>query len=399
MSPTFLGLPIELREHIFSYLVLPKIERIEHGTDSLTGYRFDHIVTIFLLNRQLHEEARGVFRRQNVLIKVETPFPEARSHIGIEHRVPIVLHNDDVSGFKDYHLAVKIGTPDHDWYDDDPTCVLLLLKDLPAFTQMWFYSDLSTPDLNSHLSLNLKLNNPSTLSFEEKPIPKRLQEQLLLPFGSVKNLRSFRIQGPHYDAIEKNLQETMAVPHKTPTECLEEATRLKDEGNVALGQQNYWGAIKLYEKAFFAIHIICKGRRREIWGDAWFQTQCKGGQYDGQHAQQVRVVLRVKLVANIVLAYIKLQEWDEAHFWGLRTINILRDSMRDAMGMQAEEDTPMLGFAAANEMGKIYYRTGLACREMGDKSEARRLFRVAKMYLPHDAAINKAISSVAIMLG
>jgi tetratricopeptide (TPR) repeat protein len=187
------------------------------------------------------------------------------------------------------------------------------------------------------------------------------------------------------------MRETMAIPYDTPEFCLEEATKLKDAGNVAL-KTSPRRAIELYVEAFKKLHIICIGRRRSIWGDAWFNTQISSGRFDGQHGQVVRMVLRVRLVANTVKAYLDLEEWDEAIFWGMRTINL----MREAIG---EEDVAIMGFPAADEIGKIYYRTGFAYKKTGDDSEARRLLRVASEYLPNDQIIRKELASVALQIG
>jgi hypothetical protein len=51
-------------------------------------------------------------------------------------------------------------------------------------------------------------------------------------------------------------------------------------------------------------------------------------------------------------------------------------------------------------MGKIYYRTGMAMKELGeDESQARRLLKVAGVYLPRDENVKKAIQESALKLG
>ena len=57
------------------------------------------------------------------------------------------------------------------------------------------------------------------------------------------------------------------------------------------------------------------------------------------------------------------------------------------MGLDPDEDRDpqaeaIPGFLAATEMGKIYFRTALAYKAIDEKSEARRLTRVAMVYLP-----------------
>jgi tetratricopeptide (TPR) repeat protein len=222
-------------------------------------------------------------------------------------------------------------------------------------------------------------------------MPNWIQEKLLLPFGMVKNLREAKIVGDRNEAIEKAMRDKMAIPYDTPESCLEEATKLKDAGNVAL-KTSPNRAIELYIEAFKKIHIICIGRRRSIWGDSWFDKQLRGGVFDGQHGQIVRMVLRVRLVANTVKAYLDLADYQEAIFWGMRTINL----MREAIG---EEDVALVGFPAATEVGKIYYRTGFAYKRIGDEGQARRLLRVAADYMPNDKNVRMELASVALSLG
>lgn len=182
----------------------------------------------------------------------------------------------------------------------------------------------------------------------------------------------------------------MKVPYDTPERCLEEATRLKDKGNEVL-KKSPQQAIELYIEAFKKIHIICKGRRRSIWGDGWFDIILRSGPFKDQHGQMVRMVLRVRLVANVVKAYLDLQDYVEAHFWGLRTINLMRQGMDD-------EDVAMIGFPAAPAIGRIYYRTGFAAKKLGDESEARKLLKVAAAYLPRDPEVQRELASVQLKL-
>jgi tetratricopeptide (TPR) repeat protein len=241
--------------------------------------------------------------------------------------------------------------------------------------------------------LSLFIQNPlsETRPNETIRIPNQVQEKLLLPFGMVKNLYEVKIIGEHNESIEKVMRDTMAIPYDTPESCVEEATKLKDLGNTAL-KTDARRAIELYVEAFRKLHIICIGRRRSIWGDSWFNVQLQGGTFDGQHGQVVRMILRVRLVANTVKAYLDLEEFEEAVFWGMRTITL----MREAIG---EEDVAMTGFPAANEVGKIYYRTGFAQKKLGRESEARRLLRIAAEYLPNSKDVRNELASVALRLG
>ena len=91
----------------------------------------------------------------------------------------------------------------------------------------------------------------------------------------------------------------------------------------------------------------------------------------------------------------------EARFWGLRTINNIRQAIGLPEGEEAQnpEDEAMPNFLAANEMGKIYYRTALAEKALDNKSEARKLLKVARIYLPADQNVQKEIAACALRLG
>ena len=119
--------------------------------------------------------------------------------------------------------------------------------------------------------------------------------------------------------------------------------------------------------------------------------------FKGKNGQAERLVLRVQLVANTTLTYLKLQDWEEAKFWGMRSIRMLREAMgADERHEIPAEDEAVLGFPAADQMGKIYYRTALAYKELGDKSQARKLLRVASVYLPRDESVRKELAACAL---
>lgn len=234
----------------------------------------------------------------------------------------------NVSKFVLHHLDCKIDSPRFsELGPQSANSFVVLLEDLVAFTQHWFYTDVTNPGQNEHLRLTLDIKDPYAAAHDDGVLPKRLQRQLLDPFGRIKGLDSFIVNGPHFPSIEKDVRAEQAVPNKTPRACLEEATRLKDAGNLAFKEQKWDDALQLYLDAFNAIYIVCKGRKRSIWGDGSFQVIISGGKHDGEFAQQVRIILRITLVANVVAVYLKKEEFEEARYWGLRSINLMRQSM------------------------------------------------------------------------
>ena len=379
----FLEVPGEIREAVY-HEILRSVNNKQELGNQYNKYTFD--LSLFLTCRKVYDEAREVFRRDNIFVSIETPWPEAQQHVAIDGYVPLVITGEHAQRFQNQHLSVTIDSPQYAALHQNRKFVILL-DDLPMFTEMWHYSDLTHPGLNAHLRLTLTLRDPYALSFEQKPIPKALQRKLLEPFGRLKGLYETRIQGEHYDSLEKSLREAMAIPYPTVEKCLEESTRLKDAGNEALKQKEYKEALRLYRESFLHLMIVCDGRRRSIWGDAYFHVQCKGGQFDQQEAQMVRLLLRIRLVANSIQAYLKLEDFEEARYWGMRSIHLMRGDL--------EGDEVMIGFPGAPEVGKIYYRTGIACREMGDKQEARDLLKVAAKYLPNDQIVQKDLAALA----
>ena len=412
-APTLLTIPPEIRELIYAKVLAPRAVRLPinslDGTDDLTRWRYD--LRLLRTSRQVRAEARRVLRRRDVFIAIETPWPEAADHVTAEGRVPLVANGERGRAFgrgpdptAGAHLRVWINLrpnlPDYQPPSDPrPQRFIILRADLPAFCQMWFYSNLGYSGLNGSLRLELELRDPYADTPEggttEKDgtaiaLPKALQRQLLEPFGLVKSLDKVTFKGPHDADIEDALRREMAVPPTPPEQCLEEGTRLKDEGNAVLQAGRPRDALAIYKRAFHAIHIEVAGRRRRVWADAHFSGELTSGTFKGQEGLLVRFVLRAKLVANTVLAYVKLSEWTEARFWGMRSIRLVED------GFEESQQGP--GFVAATELGKIYYRTALASHELGDDSEARRLLANAAKYLPNDQVVRKEIEARALKL-
>lgn len=384
----FLGLPGELRELIYQHTFSSFDNKREAGK-GYQRYHFD--LSLLRVNRQIYYEARSVFRRDHTFVSIETPWSEAQQHVEVDGYVPILITGDKAARFSNQHLAVVIDAPKYSSDAQEPRRFVILLEDLITFCEMWFYSDLGHLGLNSHLRLTLNLQNPYALSFEQKPIAKALQQRLLEPFGMVKGLYEVRVYGDHYESVEKAMRDAMAVPYVSPERCLEEATKLKDEGNAALRKSDFNRALRLYIESFRAMHIVCQGHRRSIWAEAYFHKEITEGTFKGQHGQIVRLILRVRLVANIVQAYLKLENFEEAHFWGMRSINLMRESIT---GPELSLDFP-----AFHERGKIYYRTGVACKALGKTLEARHLFSIAVVYLPNDSIVRKELDATTLPIG
>lgn len=230
---------------------------------------------------------------------------------------------------------------------------------------------------------------------------KALQRKLLLPFGDVKYLHETQTTGKlkPFSSIEQEMRALQAIPHDSAEHCLREATRFKLEGNAALKAGDCDTALKRYNDAWLAIHVVIMGRERHIHGDGFFRKELREEPYVGKNGDRERVLLRVQLVANTCAVYLKMKEWEECYHWGMRSIMMVRQGF----GLAGNEDIPpedeaVRGFDGADSMGKIYYRTAVACKEMGDESEARKLLRVARIYLPNDKSVQKEVAATALRI-
>jgi hypothetical protein len=76
----FLALPLELRESIYSLYFKPADRLVRNAALEAQGffggvYQFDF--DLYRVNRQMYNEARRVWKRENVFVKIATPWPSA----------------------------------------------------------------------------------------------------------------------------------------------------------------------------------------------------------------------------------------------------------------------------------------------------------------------------------
>jgi hypothetical protein len=208
--------------------------------------------------------------------------------------------------------------------------------------------------LNDRLSTLFQLTDPST------PLP--LQRRLLLPFEQIKGLYHKEITN-YASSVSSELERRMAIPIPTLTQCCESAAEYMDKGDALLNSSNNnnnspdanaQDALDLYIQAFRAIHILITHRTRRVLADVFFHASIPTGRFAGQTGMTVRVVLRLKLVARVVLAYLKMHQHQEAAFWGQRSIRIMRESM------DVEFEDFLAEFIGGEDVGLIYVRTGVA---------------------------------------
>lgn len=396
-----LELPPEIRTQIYAHILSPAANRRELG-EGYTSYNFAEALRIFHVNRQIYYESRKVFHDLNTFVRIATPWRDAKHHVSVEGYVYIMVAGAAANKFNQHSLSMTIDAPRHSLSHELDRFVVHL-EDLEGFCKSWFYSNLSMPFLNAHLTLALHLRDPFTSEIGEKHVPKARQRRLFMPFGQVKGLQRIVISGDPepYESVVKEMRAEMAIPLDSPEKCLEAATRLKDEGNVHLQAGRYTEALETYRRAWLAMHVIIKGKVRHVHGDQYFDRKLDQAPFEGQDGGTVRVVLRIRLVANTVLAYLKLEDYDMAIHTGMRTIKVMRSSIGLNEDEPASDPTQeaLTQFAASAEMGKIYYRTALAWKAMDDKYEARKLLKVAVVYLPNDRIVQKEMADCALRLG
>ncbi|KAI1189242.1 hypothetical protein F5B17DRAFT_392028 [Nemania serpens] len=388
-----LNLPPEIRDQIYSVILHPSNNRII-AQDEYTNYDYRDALVLFRLNRQICYESRAVFRTLNVFLRIDTPWAEAEDYVRSIGHAPILMRGTHAARFTGHSLQATIETPAAGAPESDTHHFVMLADDLPAFTKAWFYWNLSHPGLNQWLSLKLVLRDPYSPAWDEKHVRREAQRKLLLPFGDVKGLRYFSITGDPkpQPKIAAELRALQALEPPSPEECLVEGIRLKNEGNDLLQKGDAHAALSAYHRAWEAIHIIVKGRQRHVHAEAFFARDLVDGPLAGKNGQLERMNLRLQLVANTCLAYLKLGDWHELQFWGMRTIGLMRQATGAGESHIPPEDEALLGFPSAPQVGKIYYRTARAYEELGDRHAARRLLKVAQVYLPNDPTVKSRLA-------
>lgn len=222
--------------------------------------------------------------------------------------------------------------------------------------------------LNDRLSTAFVLRDPDLADVidetDKLAIPLSLQRKILLPFGQVKGLYSMEVAG--FDAsIERSLRTAMAVPPPTLQQSCESATTLLREGDAHLSRGAAGAPLALasYTAAFHAIHILISGRTRRVLADTFFHANISRGLYAGQTGMTVRVILRLKLVSRMIGAFLTLKRWDDALFWGMRSVRIMAEAM------DTEFEDFLAELVGGDDVALVYIRAAVALWKMRADSE------------------------------
>ncbi|KAF1968045.1 hypothetical protein BU23DRAFT_481624 [Bimuria novae-zelandiae CBS 107.79] len=326
----FMRLPQELREQVYDEYFRPE-DRLElyESPDGPSG-RYEFEFALLRTSKQIWFEALRSWRK-NVFVRIETPWPHAVHHIQAGGQVPIVASGPRADSFNQHTALVQVTAPLHGVTVPDYS-IILLLHDLHSFTRVWYYSALNYTNLNTQICLTFTLRDPYYPA-DPKPVPLSLQRKLLLPFGDVKGLYQTEFEGFADFAIQE-VRTAMIVPYPTVQESCERATTLMEEGDLLLATNNPEAALASYINAFDAIHIKILGRSRRVLADGHFSEDIVAGRYAGQAAMTVRVILRISLVARVVHAYLLLSRPEEAAFWGVRSIKLMRHGTSPTSAME-----------------------------------------------------------------
>lgn len=76
----FLHLPLELRESIYSLYFKPADRLIQNASLQEQGYYggvYDFDLNIYRANKQIYQESQRVWKRENIFVKIATPWPSA----------------------------------------------------------------------------------------------------------------------------------------------------------------------------------------------------------------------------------------------------------------------------------------------------------------------------------
>lgn len=399
ITMNLLELPREIRDQVYTHLLSTEASR-RRLSDGSTIYDYSVWHRLSRVNHQVYHEARRIFLELNNFVKITTPFEGSKQQVA-QDGVPIIVAGLRGHMFTQHRLSVLIAFPLIKLRSDEETFVIHI-DDLPTFCDSWLYSAVDHANLNENLTLKLTLRDPLSLTpFDDTPQEKKvllpLQQRLLYPFGRIKGLMRINVTGvpEPEESVVQEMKRQMNIPLGSPEKRLSDAMQFKDQGNAELTAGRPREALECYRKAWEAMFIIVNGRERRVYGEAYFERVLNEEPFEGQHGSMVRTLLRVRLVANTLLAYLKLGDWDTVIHIGMRTIQLMR---RGEENLEPELEAWANAWMAGPEMGKIYYRTALAYKELDDKYEARKLLKVAVLYLPNDPRVKELHAECALRL-
>ncbi|MCJ1454687.1 hypothetical protein MMC28_005040 [Mycoblastus sanguinarius] len=373
------GLPVELRNEIYRNLLSTRRTKVNLG---LGRACYSLQVAILRVNHQIYDESNKIFQ-ENRFICISTPWSAFKADVLTQGKFPLIAEDEKALFFKNWHLIILL-----DWMGDPHTGVfynfLTCLEDLPLLCKLLFYTGCQSDNFNSLMHITLELKDPHAES-EATALPKALQESLLMPFAILKGLDGVTIKGSKLKSVEKKLRKALQIPNPTAAGYLEEAAKLKDAGNAAFRAGDYAQSIRLYVNAYEAMHFVIDGKRFAIMLDCYFASNLLNeGRFARQRGDLIRHQLGSRLSWNIIQAYIKLEDWDQAYYWGERAIS---DIEYANVQQSILDGTPNL--ITNSEKAKVYYRMFLVAKRLDNKQVWARSLMKAAIYTPKDKLIRR----------
>ncbi|KAH7018621.1 uncharacterized protein B0I36DRAFT_354881 [Microdochium trichocladiopsis] len=381
VKPTLLSIPGEIRNHIHRLLLDPNANREYDPNTDKYNYRYGDSLALFRVNHQIYSKAQYIFCQLNIFVCVEIERPKGTHALihALGSHVSFVKEGQHAKSFTDHSLSLRVSRVVRFFMgQEEPLHFVMLLENLNKPTHSWLCAHLEYPGANGYLELELSLRDRCLLHQDEAMTTESLQRQLLMPFGMVKCLRKVTVKGnptplPSVVCESRNAQRD---PMPTQEQCLSEATRLKEEGNKALKQ----------------------GCQRHDYGQDFFlDVFTERDPPRGREWLDAREKLSMQLLANTCQVFLKLKDWNRLIECGQQTIHYFR-SFREQGDMRPLREA-CRRIPGADSFAKIYYRTALGYKALGEKDAAVKLLRVAEVYLPLERAIQNEIAGYGSRAG
>lgn len=133
---TLLTLPGEIREHIYEQLLCTDNNYIEReDQDPSTFWTFD--LRVYRTCKQIHAEAREVFRRVNTFVKLVTPWEAAVENTKKFSLTPVLCRGQAAESFKGCQMTCTVDAPMMPT-DRGPHTFVVDARDVTGFCRLAF---------------------------------------------------------------------------------------------------------------------------------------------------------------------------------------------------------------------------------------------------------------------
>lgn len=377
---SFTSLPLELRNEIYGHLLL--LQRTRRS-----GFQ----LAILRTNGQIHSEALKIFR-ENKFVHFVTRY---------EQCVMQLLASKPVFAFAtEQNLSFSYCSMFFNHADLDgrncpkPPGYITVLESIPILCKTLSMRGFEVPGSLRKLHITIVLQNPH---FPDRnyPLPKSLQEQILMPFGILKGLNGLTVTGAKSELVGADLKAAMADPAPTATCFLKEASALKDAGDAACNAGDHHQAIRKYHEAFEAMHISVGDNSIDVHLHQYYgNAKLERNVFASQRGDLVRHQLGSRLSWNLTQAYMKLGSWRKAHLWANRAVLEIECHSVQQRLVHGPPD-----LITQAERAKVFYQMAVVCKHLGN--EEGQMDNLIKAYTraPNDALICQEVAELRKRLG